>query len=598
MRIEAAVLERIGAPKPYAESRPLKIETLTLDPPGSGEVLVRIAAAGLCHSDLSVINGDRPRPTPMALGHEAAGVVVEVGADVPDLAPGNHVVMVFMPSCGHCLPCAEGRPALCEPGAAANGAGTLLSGGRRLHGAEGLVHHHLGVSAFADHAVVSRRSLVKIDPDIPLESAALFGCAVLTGVGAAVNTAGIRPGQAVAVVGLGGVGLASLLGAIACGARQVVAVDLAEDKLALARSLGASDTVNARDEDAVEQIRALTGGGAEVVLEMAGSGRAMALAFAATRRGGTTVTAGLPPARRGLSRPPGAAGRRGAVGKGQLYRQLRADARSAPLSGALSRRAVAGRSADDGTHAARCDQRRLRRARRRSRRPAARNLLTGPSRYDTGKSPPAYPARGCASAQQRYRPRRGDPRGGSRVAAPLRALSQSWSASVFALQGERANAAAQPGSQEHEPGWGPAAGKARDQADEDGPGRLAEIAALHDDAVGDPDKVAGRGPVGNGREDGCGKQAAHPGEQKTAHVGKGDGHLQGEHRSRGPRHSEHRYDHQPFGARLRLQQISAQKIARDIDDAEWRCKQQRGRGKPEPFRSSSSVGRKPKSARY
>ena len=132
MRIKAAVLRRTGVAPPYAETEPLSIETVELEPPGRDEVLVRIGAAGLCHSDLSVINGDRPRPLPMALGHEAAGVVEEVGEGVADLARGDHVVMVFMPSCGHCLPCAEGRPALCEPGAAANGAGTLLSGARRL----------------------------------------------------------------------------------------------------------------------------------------------------------------------------------------------------------------------------------------------------------------------------------------------------------------------------------------------------------------------------------------------------------------------------------------------------------------------------------
>ncbi|MEH3159212.1 MAG: zinc-dependent alcohol dehydrogenase family protein [Sphingomonas taxi] len=294
MKIEAAVLRVRGAPLPYADSRPLRIETLELDPPGKSEVLVRIAAAGLCHSDLSVINGDRPRPLPMALGHEAAGVVEALGEDVTDLAVGDHVVMVFMPSCGHCLPCAEGRPALCAPGAAANGAGTLLGEGVRLHDADGAVHHHLGVSAFATHAVVSRRSLVKVDPALPLHEAALFGCAVLTGVGAVVNTANVTAGQSVAVIGLGGVGLASVLGALAAGAAQVIAVDLAEDKLALATSLGATAVVKAGPE-AVATVRALTGGGCDVVLEMAGSTRALDSAVAMTRRGGTTVTAGLPP---------------------------------------------------------------------------------------------------------------------------------------------------------------------------------------------------------------------------------------------------------------------------------------------------------------
>ena len=296
MRIRAAVLNAIGAPAPYAVSQPLAIEEVELDPPGPGEVLVRIKAAGLCHSDLSVINGDRPRPMPMALGHEAAGLVEEVGPSVDDLTRGDHVVCVFVPSCGHCNPCAEGRPALCEPGAAANGAGTLLSGARRLHRPDGTpVHHHLGVSGFAEHATVSRRSLVKVDPELPLEEAALFGCAVLTGVGAVVNTARIPAGSSVAVIGLGGVGLCSLLGAIAAGARDIVAVDLADDKLAFARQLGASATFNARDPDCAEQVRSATGGGVEFAFELAGSVKALELAYQITHRGGTTVTAGLPP---------------------------------------------------------------------------------------------------------------------------------------------------------------------------------------------------------------------------------------------------------------------------------------------------------------
>jgi alcohol dehydrogenase len=291
----AAVLRQSGAARPYADSRPLGLETVTLDPPGPGEVRVAIKAAGLCHSDLSVINGDRPRPLPMALGHEAAGVVEALGEGVSDLAIGDPVVMVFMPSCGHCAPCAEGRPALCEPGAAANGKGELLSGGRRVFREGEPLNHHLGCSAFAERAVVSRRSLVKIDPALSFEEAALFGCAVLTGVGAVVNTAQVRAGQSVVVVGLGGVGLASVLGALACGASPVVAVDLSEEKLALARTLGPVHTVNAVAPDAVDQVRALTNGGADVAVEMAGSVRALEAAWKMTRRGGLTVTAGLPP---------------------------------------------------------------------------------------------------------------------------------------------------------------------------------------------------------------------------------------------------------------------------------------------------------------
>lgn len=295
MDIRAAVLRAPGAARPYADSRPLSIETVRLDPPGPDEVLVAIKAAGLCHSDLSVIDGNRPRPLPMALGHEAAGVVEAVGAGVDDLKPGDRVVMVFMPSCRHCAPCESGRPALCEPGAAANGRGELLGGGRRLHDEAQDLHHHLGCSAFAEKSVVSRRSLVRVPDDLPFEHAALFGCAVLTGVGAVMNTAAVRPGQSVVVVGLGGVGLASVMGALAAGASPVVAVDLSDDKLALARSFGAVETVNAADPEAVERVRALTGGGAEVVLEMAGSARALDAAWRMTRRGGTTVTAGLPP---------------------------------------------------------------------------------------------------------------------------------------------------------------------------------------------------------------------------------------------------------------------------------------------------------------
>ena len=295
MKIKAAVLDRMGAATPYEKSKPLSIEDVELDPPGHGEVLVKVAAAGLCHSDLSVIDGNRPRPTPMVLGHEAAGEVQELGPGVDDLSVGDHVVMVFVPSCGHCLPCSEGRPALCEPGAAANGAGTLLSGQRRLHRNGSAVHHHLGVSAFAEYATVSRRSLVKIDRQLPFDEAALFGCAVLTGVGAVINTARVSAGASVAVIGLGGVGLSSLLGAVAIGARRVVAVDLSDDKLGLARQLGATDTFNAGSANAVEEIRAATGGGVEFAFEMAGSVRAMDLAYKITRRGGTTVTAGLPP---------------------------------------------------------------------------------------------------------------------------------------------------------------------------------------------------------------------------------------------------------------------------------------------------------------
>lgn len=294
MKIRAAVLKSSPAVAPFAESRPLEIEELELDPPGPEEVLVRIGAAGLCHSDLSVINGNRPRPVPMVLGHEAAGTVVQVGSAIRDLAAGDRVVMTFQPTCGACLPCAEGRPALCIPGAEANGKGILMSGAMRLHGGGQDVHHHCGVSAYADHAVVSRHSVVKVDADdIPFAELALFGCAVQTGVGAVLNTCRVQPGQSVAIVGLGGVGLAALLGAVAAGATEIVAIDLSDDKLALARDLGATRVFNAAEEGIVERIRAETGGGVDHAVELAGAAPAFQLAYGITRRGGQTVTAGL-----------------------------------------------------------------------------------------------------------------------------------------------------------------------------------------------------------------------------------------------------------------------------------------------------------------
>lgn len=299
MKVRGAVLREMGLPAPYAESRPLEIVDLELAPPGPGELLIRVGAAGLCHSDLSVIDGSRPRVMPMVLGHEAAGEVVEAGPHAGAFAPGDHVVLAFVPACGECVPCMDGRAALCEPGAAANTAGTLLSGARRWAGD---LHHHLGVSAFADHIVVSARSVVKVPRELPFDIAALFGCAILTGVGAAVHSADIEMGHQVAVFGLGGVGLAALLGARLAGAATIVAVDVVQDKLDLALELGATHAV-AAGPGAVEEIRELTGGGVERAIETVGSEKVLAEAYAATRRGGTTVTVGLPHPDRMLSIP-------------------------------------------------------------------------------------------------------------------------------------------------------------------------------------------------------------------------------------------------------------------------------------------------------
>ena len=294
MKIKAAVIREMGMAPPYAKSKPMKIEEVDLAPPGEREVLVQIKAASLCHSDLSTVNGDRPRQTPMVLGHEAAGVIIECGPGINDLKPGGHVALVFAPSCGECIPCKEGHPGRCEPGQQSNAAGTLLGGAMRLSQNGKPVYHHVGVSAFADYCVVNRGSLVKIDDKLPFDEAALFGCAVLTGVGAALNTAQVFPGAKVAVVGLGGVGLNAVFGALVGGASQVIAIDVHDDKLELGKQLGATDAVNAKDEDAIQQVKDLTNGGVDFGFEMAGSVQAMELAYRITRRGGTTVTAGLP----------------------------------------------------------------------------------------------------------------------------------------------------------------------------------------------------------------------------------------------------------------------------------------------------------------
>jgi alcohol dehydrogenase len=304
MKTKAAVLEQLDRRGPYAETRPLTLEDLELAPPGPGEVLVEIAAAGLCHSDLSVINGTRPWPAPLVLGHEAAGVVRETGAGIDDLQPGDHVVFSFLPVCERCTNCVSGRGWLCERGVAANRAGTLLTGACRFQRQDGRkLFHHLGVSGFSEFTVSARESLVRIESDVPLEIAVLFGCAVMTGVGAVVNTAKVMPGTSVAVFGLGGVGLAAVLGARVAGATPIIAVDRLAPKLELARQCGATHVVNASQTDPVAAIRELTHGGVETAIEAVGHEQVIAQAYAATRRGGKTVAIGLPHPSRQLTIP-------------------------------------------------------------------------------------------------------------------------------------------------------------------------------------------------------------------------------------------------------------------------------------------------------
>jgi len=294
MLMRAAVLHDQGRPAPYTDSRPLVIEQVTLSEPGPGEVLIKVFAAGICHSDLSAIAGNRPRPLPVVGGHEAVGVVAELGPNVQGFALGDHVVTVFVAGCGQCVFCHKGQPNLCEASWRARTDGTLLGGHRRLGLRGGRLHHWSGVSAFADYAVVASGSLVRISPEIDMLDAATLGCAVLTGFGAVINSAGVSPGQTVAIIGLGGVGLSAVMGASAAGASRIVAVDLARSKLKLATELGATDIVNASESSDVGAAVFEITGGVDVAFDMAGTPGTVASAYAMARRGGTIVVAGLP----------------------------------------------------------------------------------------------------------------------------------------------------------------------------------------------------------------------------------------------------------------------------------------------------------------
>lgn len=287
MKIQGAVLEEIGLPRPYSESKPLKVVDVELDEPGPDEVLIRIRAAGLCHSDLSVVDGNRVRPTPMLLGHEASGIVEKVGANVTDLEVGEQVTTVFLPRCGECANCKTDGKLPCTPGTVANNAGYLVGEHYRLHRDGANVFHHVGVSGFATHAVLNRQSVVAIGHDVPAEIAAVLGCAVLTGGGAVINAGKPQEGQTVMVVGLGGVGMAALITAVSLEKGKVIGVDANPEKLARAQELGAHEVYTPAE-------LAENGVKAPIVIEAAGHPRAFETAVAATGVGGTTVTVGLP----------------------------------------------------------------------------------------------------------------------------------------------------------------------------------------------------------------------------------------------------------------------------------------------------------------
>jgi S-(hydroxymethyl)glutathione dehydrogenase/alcohol dehydrogenase len=285
--IRAAVLREFG--------QPLVVEELELDPPRGGELLVRMAASGVCHSDLHVAQGIHPTALPVVLGHEGAGVVEEVGAGVVGLAPGDQVLLTWLPYCGHCRQCARGWPNRCENTAWYDS--TMEDGTCRFHrpGPGGQPVHHYNTSSFAERSVVPARTAVKVDADLPLGELALMGCAVMTGVGAALNTANVRPGDTVAVVGCGGVGLNVVQGARIAGAVAIVAVDVVDGKLELARELGATAVVNAGEKDPVQAVRELVPGGVDHAFEALGRAETIETALALTGRGGQAVLIGMAP---------------------------------------------------------------------------------------------------------------------------------------------------------------------------------------------------------------------------------------------------------------------------------------------------------------
>jgi Zn-dependent alcohol dehydrogenase len=293
MRVTAAVMYEQGLSRPYVDSEPFKIEDVELEGPCDGEVLVEVEAAGLCHSDLAQVAGLRPRKLPVVGGHEGAGIVREIGRGVTWLKPGDHVVMTAAAGCGHCRPCSETRPVLCENVMISRRGGLLPNGMRRLSLNGNPLYHYSGISSFAQYSVGMSNSFVKIDESIPLDVAAMFGCAVVTGAGAVFNSARVRSGQNVAVIGLGGVGLNVVMAARIAGASEIIGIDINESKFPLAMELGCSRSFAAHDPNLIEAIRDLTQGGVDFVFEVSGNKSAMEPSYSMTRKGGEIVCVGL-----------------------------------------------------------------------------------------------------------------------------------------------------------------------------------------------------------------------------------------------------------------------------------------------------------------
>ena len=279
----------------YAVDTPMQIrDDITVAAPKEGEVRVKMAASGVCHSDLSVQNGTIPLATPLVLGHEGAGVITEVGPGVTDRAVGDHVVLSFVPQCGECFFCSRDQGYLCEKGGAV-ALGGLIDGTKRFSTPDGELGQMAYCGTFANESIVPAISTVKIPDDVPLKSAALIGCGVLTGVGAALNTANIRQGDAVAVIGCGGVGLNVIQGARIAGATTIIAIDMFDSKLEMAKEFGATDVINAGEGDPVGKVMELTGGrGADVSFEVIGLGPTIEQAINMARSGGEVVLVGVP----------------------------------------------------------------------------------------------------------------------------------------------------------------------------------------------------------------------------------------------------------------------------------------------------------------
>ena len=282
--VKAAVL--------YNFLEPLKVESLTLRDPNPDEVVVKMGASGVCHSDLSVQQMKLPFPPPVVLGHEGAGTVEEVGKDVKHLKPGDHVVLSWVENCGRCHHCIAGHAHLCDAMMA-----SMMSGGENIFAnGDTQISRMAGVASFSERTVVRGNAAIKIPNDIPFDRACLVGCGVMTGVGAAVNTAKVQPGDTVAVFGCGGVGLNAIQGAALCGASRIIAVDLSAAKLELAKTFGATDVVNGKDGNAPDQIRSLTGGlGVDFAFEVIGVPAVITEAFMSLKRGGKVIVVGVTP---------------------------------------------------------------------------------------------------------------------------------------------------------------------------------------------------------------------------------------------------------------------------------------------------------------